>query len=66
MSAERDSEFDKLWMQHTAPSDNLWDNWRRYGRAVAHAEREAVLRACALEGITIADIIRITQERGRT
>ena len=65
MSAERDKELDALWVAHTAPSENNWDNWRRYGHAVAQAERYAVLKVCALEGITVADIIRITQERSR-
>ena len=65
MSRERDDELDALWIQHTVPSDNEWDNWRRYGRAVAHAEREHVVAMCALEGMTIADIIRITQERAK-
>lgn len=60
-----DVELDKCWIAHTAPGDNEWDNWRRYGRALLAAEREAVLRACALDGITVADIIRIVQERSR-
>lgn len=32
---------------------------------VAEREREAVLRVCALEGITVKDIVRITQERNQ-
>lgn len=60
-----DVELDHYWIQHTAAGDNEWDNWRRFGRAVAQAEREAVLKACALDGITVGDIIRILQERNR-
>lgn len=65
MSAEFEQHLDHLWVQHTAPGDNDWDNWRRYGRAVAQAEREAVLNLCALEGVTIADIIRVMRARDR-
>ena len=64
-SNEMDNELDALWIAHTSPSDNEWDNWRRFGRAVARVEREAVLTACALDGITIKDLIRITQERAK-
>lgn len=60
------NELDSLWVKHTVPGDNQWDNWRRYGRAVAAAEREAVLAACALEGVTVADVARIVQERSRS
>lgn len=36
-----------------------------FARLIARVEREAVLKACALEGITIKDIIRMTQERDK-
>lgn len=34
-------------------------------RAIAAAEREALLKACQIEGVTIKDIIRMTQERDK-
>lgn len=62
---ELENELDRLWVLHTAIGDNEWDNWRRFGRAVAQAERDHVLAMCALEGMTIKDIIRITQDRSK-
>ena len=63
MSNELDKHLDGLWWRHTAPGDNEWDNWRRFGRAVLLAEREALLKLCALEGMTVSDIARIIHER---
>lgn len=37
-----------------------------FARAIARMEREAVLKACELEGITIKDIIRITEGRSKS
>lgn len=58
-----DKRLDALWWQHTAPGDNEWDNWRRFGRAVLAEERASLLKLCALQGMTVADIARIIQER---
>ena len=60
-----EQDFDRLWMQHTAPGDNAWDNWRRFARALLAVEREALLAACGLEGVTVADLRRIIEERNR-
>lgn len=62
---EEDNELDALWIAHTAPGDNEWDNWRRFGRAVARREREFVLRLCEFDNITVKDIARNVQERGK-
>ncbi len=60
-----DNELDALWIAHTAYGDNEWDNWRRFGRAVAQREREFVLWLCGLQGITVKDIERNMRERNQ-
>ena len=60
-----EKQLDDLWWRHTVPGDNEWDNWRRYGRAVLSAERDALLRLCALDGMTLSDIARIIEERNQ-
>lgn len=45
--------------------DELERELRERVNAAVQAEREAVLKACALEGMTLADVIRIVQERSR-
>ena len=45
--------------------DELERELRERVNAAVQAEREAVLKVCALDGVTLADIIRIVQERSR-